>query len=93
MPLDKAHLTQEEFDELLEYSTSVPTLSLGGNGSVLGTKRWKRRTGDHWLLGEYVVDAKTNEVTDKWSRIVVVGELEIDKTIAKWRERSGQTGP
>lgn len=39
-------LTQAELDALLEYSYSLPT------GTTAG-KRWKKRVGDEWKVGEY----------------------------------------
>ncbi len=51
-------LTKEEFDQLLEYSSSIPS------GTVLG-KVWKRNQNFHsgkkpgdWYMGEYVPDVK-----------------------------------
>lgn len=50
MKLDReakiATMTMQEFNELLEYSYSLPT------GTTAG-KVWKRQIGDDWWLGQY----------------------------------------
>ena len=67
------HLTQREFDELLEYSTTLPT------GTTIG-KKWKRRvppsgSNPTWFLGEYVEDVEPYKsqgmVGIKWTRIEI----------------------
>lgn len=62
-------LTQREFDELLEYSASLPT------GTTVG-KRWKRQvfSGPHagdWRMGEYVEDPDPDMVGVKWRTITI----------------------
>lgn len=69
-------LTHREFDDLLEYSASLPT------GTTIG-KRWKRLDGAHdhafiksggkprWMVGEY-----TREVVK--SDPIVIGDLPED---------------
>ena len=62
-------LTRREFDELPEYSASVPT------GTTIG-KRWKRRVGPHegpptWQMGEYQEDSDPDKVRIAWSTIVL----------------------
>jgi len=46
--IDDKHavMDQKTFDELLEYSTSVPT-------AVYEGKAWKRQSGDTWFLCWY----------------------------------------
>ena len=71
-----AHMTQEEFNNLLDYSCSLPT------GVIIG-KKWKRRKhyGDEskgWLLGEYLKhDTEENKISIRWSEITIE---EDDKT-------------
>ncbi len=85
--MNKVYLTQKEFDEMLEYSCSVPT------GVFIG-KVWKRntsfRTGrkPNWVQGGYIQDPNDNNMAlTVWKDIIVVGPLEIDKAIAKFGER------
>ena len=48
-PDDVAYFDQSQFDDLMEYSTSIPT-------GVFAGKRWKAARGDGWVLCEYVYD-------------------------------------
>jgi hypothetical protein len=67
MLVDESHvvMTQREFDELLEYSCSVPT------GQRIG-KRWKidrwfgsrLKNGPRWWMGEYARDFKDERGRD-----------------------------
>lgn len=67
-------LTKQEFDELLEYSLTLPT------GTTIG-KKWKcrrpyRDPNPTWFLGEYVEETKEpwksqNYVGIKWARIEI----------------------
>lgn len=68
-------LTKKQFDELGEYSCTIPT-------GVKSGKQWKRNDYAHggfpgyehpcWLLGEYVKSPVVKDACDiKWSRIVV----------------------
>lgn len=70
-------LTKKEFEDLMEYSTTIPT------GMTIG-KRWKRDMnvlGVHskpaeprWWMGEYVDScdlASTGRVGIKWTRIII----------------------
>lgn len=86
--LDTIYLTQKEFDDLLDYSCSLPT------GVIVG-KKWKRRVpyrGEpyEWFLGEYRKSEREGFVDTVFSHIVIVGELEIDKLIKKFEERGIQ---
>lgn len=97
-------LTNKEFDDLLEYSTSVPT------GTKIG-KKWKRHifvfenkhgikfnagylpsdvkyVEDYWLMGEYVKSNLKDHVDIVWKKIVIVGNLEIDKKIYQFGLRN-----
>ena len=96
------YLTQTEFDELLEYSISIPT------GTTIG-KRWKRHiytfkvkgkefnagyiphdgtfVSDEWWLGEYIEDPIPNQVGIRWREIKIAGELDVDKQIARFLAR------
>lgn len=82
----KVYLTQEEFDDLFEYSMSVPT------GVIMG-KKWKRNNlvfqgGKEWFQGEYRQHPDDpNMACIVWTPIVIVGTMEIDKDIAKFEER------
>jgi hypothetical protein len=63
-------LTQREFDELLDYSASLPT------GTTVG-KRWKRRNDYHdeskgWRLGEYVEHDNPDLVGIRWRDIEII---------------------
>lgn len=67
-----AYLTETEFDELPEYSLSLPT------GTFIG-KKWRcdhsvRHLGaDHdWWMGEYVEDPDPKMVGIKWRKIAIV---------------------
>ena len=67
-----AYVPIEEFNQLLEYSTSIPT------GTTVG-KRWKRDNNWHrkngpdadWWLMEYVEDPDPKFVGIQASRIIV----------------------
>jgi len=52
-------LTMKELDELLEYSDSFPT------GTAIG-KRWKRKSGSDWIVGQYVDIGNPVEVGIRW---------------------------
>ncbi len=53
-------------DNILEYSTSLPTGQYAG-------KRWKRRQGDGWVLGEYIDDgADDGTLLIQWTPIEVI---------------------
>ena len=59
-------MSQKEFDNLLEYSTTIPT------GVTIG-KVWKRRgLGNSWFMGEYV-DVGAEMINIKWRTIVIKG--------------------
>lgn len=63
-------MDQDQFDALLEYSTSLPT------GKGIG-KQWKRREppfGDpcRWLMGEYVGCDEPGMVGIEWSEVEVL---------------------
>lgn len=101
--MESIFLTQKEFDELLEYSTSVPT------GTAVG-KIWKRgvyvfkQNGKvynagylphgceliekKWFHCQYVKSEKLEHVDIKLKEIVVAGPMEIDKAIQRFNERS-----
>lgn len=60
-------VTQAEFDELREYSHTLPS------GTVIG-RRWKRReplARKGWVLGEYVACDIPNKVGIRWSELRV----------------------
>jgi len=102
--MDDTLLTQKEFDDLLEYSTSIPT------GTTIG-KRWKRRIivfktindkifnagylppnttfiEEYYLIGEYIPSEKEGQIGIQWKKSVVVGNLEIDKQIYQFKNRN-----
>lgn len=85
--MQNTYLTQKQFDELLEYSTSIPT------GTTAG-KQWKRHTfifekdgkeysagfvpqgmtavRDYYLMGEYgEPDFDKKQVPITWRKIVI----------------------
>ena len=69
--METVYLSQKEFDELLDYSCSVPT------GQTIG-KRWRCRNDYYdasrgWLMGEYIPDPNDEPgwVAIKWRKIVI----------------------
>ena len=100
--MEKTYLTTKEFDDLLEYSCSIPT------GTALG-KKWKRHVfcfedqgkkfygwhlpegtsfiSDEWNQGEYVKSKKPGLVDIRWTEIAVAGAMEIDKAIMRFEDR------
>ena len=77
MELETVLVTQKFFDDLPEYSCSMPT------GTTIG-KQWKRgepylvpRTS--WFLGEYVECDKPDHVGITWKRIVICPERSKEK--------------
>ena len=71
--MEKVYLSQKEFDELGEYSTSIPT------GTTIG-KQWKRncywhkshpKYGTLWCLGEYIPDPDPKFVVIVWKEIII----------------------
>ncbi len=67
-------LTRNEFEQLPEYSASLPTWGEHENGSLLGTAEWKRRTTDGWLMGK--AKAIRGSVFIDWYIIDVLEESE-----------------
>lgn len=63
---ERALLSRQAFDLLLEYSLTLPT------GKYLG-KVWKRKKSeDEWVLGEYVADPDPKMVGIVWREIVLI---------------------
>ena len=62
--IETVHLTQKQFDNLLEYSLTNPT------GVTIG-KQWKRRRGDNWYLCEYV-KSEQEGYADVVTRLIVI---------------------
>lgn len=63
---DYALMSESDFSQLLEYSTSIPT-------GVYEGKMWKRRCSDGWMLGWYgfeVDDGKA--VTTNFREVLLV---------------------
>lgn len=60
-------LTEKEFEDLPEYSRSLPT------GITIG-KRWKRNEDDLWYMGEYIDcdPPKEDKYLLRWTRIRVL---------------------
>lgn len=56
-------LTRKEFDDLLEYSSSIPT------GTTIG-KKWKRSQSDGWWMGEYLESKDEKFVDILWRKII-----------------------
>lgn len=77
--MNTMRLTQKEFDDLPDYSCSVPT------GTTIG-KRWKRRKDYYdqlalndptrWFIGEYVPCDTPGYVGIKWSVVEILNETE-----------------
>ena len=66
-------VTQKEFDNLLEYSRSIPT------GKTIG-KQWKRRcVNDQWLLGEYYDINSETEIGIRYTPLYNIGDIEKDR--------------
>ncbi len=59
-----AYMTLREFDDLLDYSRSMPTGTTNG-------KRWKREQAGGWLMGEYCEVDDPNKVGVKWREIFI----------------------
>lgn len=58
-------ITRQELENLLEYSTSLPS------GVIVG-KRWRRATRrgqpeTNWLIGEYVESVVPGHVSVRWT--------------------------
>jgi len=72
-------ITTKEFDDLLEYSASLPT------GTTIG-KRWKAHRVhdglDYWLMGEYTPHLDPEMVGIKWRKIIV---NEIEQVIGDYQ--------
>ena len=81
IPIGTTYVTQQEFDELLEYSSTVPT------GTTIG-KKWKRHEPyrrpqscidpehdcGHWFMGEYIRPGPkefAREVWIRWTKLVI----------------------
>lgn len=68
---DSAILTRKEFNDLPEYSLSLPT------GTIIG-KRWKCRTYGYptetWIMGEYTPDpnGRPDHVGIIWRNVLEV---------------------
>ncbi|KKM74952.1 hypothetical protein LCGC14_1395140 [marine sediment metagenome] len=63
-----AVMDPRDFEDLLEYSASLPT------GTTIG-KRWKAKRCDGWVMGEYEEldqDQYPGEVLIRWRVIEVV---------------------
>lgn len=62
--METIKMSNTEFQSLLEYSTTIPT------GTTIG-KRWRRNTGEGWLMGEYIPDPQGDPgmVGIKWRKI------------------------
>lgn len=64
-----ALMNQKEFDNLPDYSCSIPSLTTIG-------KRWKRsesycKPREKWLMGEYVEIGSADKVGIKWREIMI----------------------
>jgi hypothetical protein len=89
--MNEVLLTQHEFDNLLNYSCTLPT------GQTVG-KRWKRRipyeqvkgVTPEWFMGEYVEDPDPEYIRITWHKIIIVGDKPIDKDIHKFMSREKQ---
>ncbi|MBA7526216.1 hypothetical protein ES705_18377 [subsurface metagenome] len=69
-------LSQEEFDQLPEYSASLPTWGKYDDGRLLGTAEWKRRTNEGWLMGKATLE-EDGGVRIDWYRIEVKGDASL----------------
>lgn len=56
---------ESAFMALYEYSTTLPT------GQRIG-KRWRRRTRDGWLMGEYVDDPDPKKIGIRWRSVLLL---------------------
>ena len=67
-------LGTQEFDDLPEYSASLPTWGKYDDGRLLGTAEWKRKTKEGWILGRATLEG--DDVQIDWYKIVVadIGE-------------------
>ena len=65
----KVTLGTQEFDDLPEYSASLPTWGKYDDGRLLGTAKWKRKTKKGWLFGRATLEG--DEVRIDWYEIVL----------------------
>ena len=84
-------LTRKAFDDLYEYSTSLPT------GTTVG-KQWKRhiyelgsggrmKLTNKWLMGEYFDDGTPGMIAIRWSRIEID---KLDLVIERRKQRANK---
>lgn len=60
-----AFLTQEEFDQLPEYSLTLPSTTIIG-------RKWKCKDDIRWLLGTYVNHSDPTKVGIRWEIIWIM---------------------
>jgi hypothetical protein len=101
--METTYLTTEEFHRLPDYSASIPTGTTIGKKWRRYVCHFKDSKGieffsdnvpenmklisEEWRMGEYVPHDDPNLVGIKWTKILIVGKLEVDKLIAKFNER------
>lgn len=89
--MDKTYLTQKEFDEMFEYSMSVPT-------GVYLNKKWKRNNlvwvkGDkeEWVQGKYVKSKNNPDMCQiEWKEIVLTANTKEERIIERFKQRKLQ---
>lgn len=77
--LPTLELTQKEFDNLYEYSCSIPT------GTKIGT-RWKRKKNYHdaskgWVVGEYYDIGSKTQIGIRWYEVRVIEPNSVEELI------------
>lgn len=60
-----ALMSQEDFNKLLEYNSTLPT------GSYVG-KRWKRKHGEGWLMGEFAPNPDPKKIDIIWREVILL---------------------
>lgn len=60
-----ALMTEEDLSALSEYSGTLPT------GTFIG-KRWKRKHGEGWLMGEFAPNPDPKTIDIIWREVVLV---------------------
>ncbi len=90
--MEKVTLSSKELDSLVEYSDSMPEPKTGG-------RRWKRRDGTKWLVGEYVESGEIDSVQVRWAEVANhsalpdfmaaldgVDEKDVERFAAEWQK-------
>ena len=69
-------LTKEKFDQLPEYTASLPTWGKYDDGRLLGVAEWKRRVKEGWLMGKAAL-VDDDDVQIDWYIIDIEGSADV----------------